>query len=78
MAHGLVYTLRPAFHRFADIVQAHIAQRISAPESLYDAFDKLKRIEAFAEHELVSGLWDAPIRCGQCGGFYPPRDKALF
>jgi hypothetical protein len=58
MAYGLVYTMRPAYHAFADIAVAYVAQKLSVPESVYDAFDKLKRIDYIAEQQFVGGLWD--------------------
>lgn len=52
----LMFTLRPAVHRFADIATAYRAQGLATPESVEDAWEQFKRIEAFAEWELKV-LW---------------------
>lgn len=49
----LVYTLRPAFHLFADIVVAYKAQGEYVPQSVHVGFNKLRRIEAYAEWYLA-------------------------
>jgi hypothetical protein len=52
MAYGLVYTLRPAYHMFADIAAAYVAQGLVTPDSVVDGWEKLMRVEKYAELEL--------------------------
>lgn len=54
---NLIYTLRPAVHAFADIAAAYRAQHLPEPESLQDAWEQFKRVEAYAQAELDLGAW---------------------
>ena len=55
--YALVYTLRPAVHAFADIATAYRSQALATPENVEDAWEKYKRIEAYAQAELDLGVW---------------------
>ena len=57
IVNNLIYTLRPAVHAFADIAAAYRAQGLATPEHVEDAWEKYKRIEAFAQAEIDLGLW---------------------
>jgi hypothetical protein len=49
----LTFTLRPVFHRFADIAAVYRYEGLAVPEDLEDAWEKLERIEAHAFRQLA-------------------------